>query len=141
MKNFRKVSIWIFINENKEILLQKRWKYSKNWEDYAFFWWWAEKNETPEQTFIREMREELWLFMKDFDYEFLWTYETFYEKNDFLAIRSIFVIKTDKKSEEFKVFEWEKAEYFSIFKARKLKFPNPVLEIFDLLEKYIQENF
>ncbi|PZM86683.1 hypothetical protein DLH72_00340 [Candidatus Gracilibacteria bacterium] len=141
MKNFRKVSIGIFINENKEILLQKRGKYSKNGEDYAFFGGGAEKNETPEKTFIREMREELGLLMKDFDYEFLGTYETFYEKNDFLAIRSIFVIKTDKKLEEFKVFEGEKAEYFSIFEARKLKFPNPVLEIFDLVEKYIQENF
>ena len=77
---------WIIIND-KRVLLIKRSK-NKWWipNIWVFPWWWAERNETPEETTIREVKEEVWLDFKiekfwseDENwkwhfYQFLWTY-------------------------------------------------------------------
>lgn len=78
---------WIIIDENKRVLLIKRWinkNYCPNY--FAFPWWMNEKDEIPENTAIREVREEIWLefvperlFLKDLNndfplYRFLWKY-------------------------------------------------------------------
>jgi ADP-ribose pyrophosphatase YjhB (NUDIX family) len=58
MKN---VWSWIII-QDKRILLIKRNKNKKTLADFwALPWWWQEWDETPEETTIREVKEEVWL--------------------------------------------------------------------------------
>jgi ADP-ribose pyrophosphatase YjhB (NUDIX family) len=67
MKN---ICHWIII-ESKRILLIKRSKDKRNFANFwAFPWWWQELNETPEETTIREVKEEVWL---DFEIERLFS--------------------------------------------------------------------
>lgn len=132
----REASAAIFYNDKKEILLQKRGAYSKYGEEYAFFGGGKEGNETPEETLIREVKEELWLNVRDLSYEFLGTFQTEFPERNLIAIRNIFLIPTDKKAEEFEVFEGEGAEYFSLEEAEKQSFPNPVDWVFDGLRNY-----
>lgn len=137
-KPVKKVSlIWFYNSENK-ILLQERWDYSKYWEEWAFFWWHREWNETPFETFLREAKEELDLDMTKFDYKHIWEY--IFEFPNIITRRNIFLIKTDLKEIDFNVFEWAWAKYFSFNEAKKLKFPSPVDETLDIIEKYILEN-
>ena len=84
-------TVALLINENKQILLTKRSNYTKHFPHcWTLPWWWKEEWETPEQTIIREIKEELWLdftptdiFMKyrvdykwerPYAYRFLWDY-------------------------------------------------------------------
>ncbi len=138
MKKIKKVSLVWFYNNKKEILLQERWDYSKYGEDWAFFGWHKEWEETPEETFIREAKEELDLDMRDFDYKHLW--EFVFEFPNLITHRNIFLIKTDLKDSDFKVLEWIWAKYFSIEDARTLRFPSPVDETLDIIEEYINKN-
>ncbi len=58
----RKIWSWILIDENKRVLLIKRiYTKNSNPNHWAFPWWWNEKNETMEETTIREVKEEVWL--------------------------------------------------------------------------------
>lgn len=138
MKQIRKVSLVIFYNSKNQLLLQERWDYSKWWEEWAFFGWGIEDWETAKEAFFREAKEELGLDMAKFDYNYLW--EFIYKFPERTTHRNIFIIKTDLKEDEFRVFEWIWAKYFSIDEARKLKFPSDVWEILDIIEKYIQKN-
>lgn len=135
MKQIRKVAFIWFYNENNEILLQERWDYSKNGEEWAFFWWWIEPWETPEEWFLREAKEELWLNMRDFDYKYIWDYT--FEFSDRIIYRSIFLIKTDLKETDFTVYEWAWAKYFNLEDAKKLKFPNSVDETIEIIKKHM----
>lgn len=48
------------------------WKTIKDFDElYLFFWWWREKNETPEVTAIREIKEEIELTLNANDLVFL----------------------------------------------------------------------
>lgn len=134
----RKVSTMIFINENWEILLQKRWYYSKRWEDVAFFWWWIEQWETHQQSLIREMKEELNLDLKLDQSIYLWEFISEDPEDESTIVRYLYIQKTQKKAEEFTVLEWEWAIFVTIEKARSLKFPSNVNHILEYLENYLK---
>ena len=80
-------AIILFYNDEWKILIQERWDYSKIWEEWAFFGWWVEDLETPQQWFFREAREELGLDMSEFDYKYIWEQIQYYPENDFQATR------------------------------------------------------
>ncbi len=134
----REVSAAVFYNCENEILLQKRGSYSKYGEEYAFFGGGKEWDETPEETLIREIKEELWLEISNFRYEFLGSFRAEFPERNLIAIRSIFVIPTQKKAEDFTVLEGEGAEYFSLEDAKKQSLPNPMPETFEVLWKYFK---
>ena len=55
----KQVSIILFYDDEKNLMIQERKKHSKYGEEYGFFGGHIEKGETPEQTFKRELKEEL----------------------------------------------------------------------------------
>lgn len=134
-KIVRKVAFIWFYNANNQILLQERWDYSKHGEEWAFFGWWIEEWETPEQWFLREAKEELGLDMRDFDYKFIWDY--IFEFPERIIHRSIFLIKTNLKETDFTVYEWVWAKYFDLEEAKKLKFPSPVDKTIEIIKKFM----
>lgn len=139
MQKIRKVAFICFYNKAWKILVQERWDYSKNWEDWSFFWWWIEEWETALEWFFREAKEELGIDMWDFDYDFIWE-SIFTWVNNTKVYRNFFMIKTDMNIEDFTVYEWAWAKYFSIDEARKLKFPSDPNSTLDLVEDYIKTN-
>lgn len=136
----RKVSIMAFINDKWEIMIQKRWSYSKNWEDYAFFGGWIDEWESHEEALIREMREELNLDIDIGECIYLWEFTSTYPELDFQAIRNIYIQHTWKNADEFEVLEWEAAQFVTINEARLLKFPTDVTNILDLLETFLNKD-
>jgi 8-oxo-dGTP pyrophosphatase MutT (NUDIX family) len=76
------ISSGIIIKENR-ILLIKRSKnkpLNANPNYWSLPWWRSENNETPFDTVIREVREEVWLHFtpKEVFHEFEWPYNNFY---------------------------------------------------------------
>lgn len=131
-------SCCIFYNQNWEVLLQKRDSISKIGEDYAFFGWWVEKWETPEEWLIREIKEELDIDLTPWDYDFIWNYDRI--ATDWKRIQSnLYAIKTDKKASDFIDLEWDWAEFKTIEKIKKTK----AYEVFnwekwvDMILKYV----
>ena len=138
MKDIRKVALIWFYNDKNQILLQERWDYSKYWEEWSFFGGWIEKWEFALEWFIREAKEELGLNMNDFDYDFLW--EFIFEYPERIVHRNIYMIKTYMKEEDFTVYEWSWAKYYSTKESRNLKFMSNVNKTLDILEKYMFDN-
>lgn len=130
-------AIIVFYNEEWKILLQERWDYAKVWEDWAFFGWWIGDWETPEEWFFREAQEELWLNMREFDYKYIWEQVQYYPEVDFQSTRHFFLVKTDKKENDFQVFEWVGCRYFTLKESRTLKFPLNQDKMIDFISKYI----
>lgn len=131
-------AIIVFYNNEWKILLQERGSYSKIWEEWAFFGGWVEEGETPLEGFFREAREELGLYMQEFDYKYIWERVQYYPEMDFLVNRHFYLIKTDKKEKDFQVFEWIWCKYFTCEEARTLKFPLDNNKMFDFIAKYIE---
>jgi 8-oxo-dGTP diphosphatase len=68
-----KVNVWVWIIIQKQrVLLIKRGENLPNPNFWAFPWWRQDDLETPEETTIREVKEEVWL---DFEIEKLYDYE------------------------------------------------------------------
>lgn len=70
----REVSIVIFYDEDKNIILQERGIHSKNGEKYGFFGGGVEANETPSEAIKRELIEELNYIPEKLEY---WTENSF----------------------------------------------------------------
>ncbi|MDD3645925.1 MAG: NUDIX hydrolase [Candidatus Gracilibacteria bacterium] len=135
MKKIKKASLICFYNNKNQILLQERGDYSKHGEDWGFFGGGIEKGETALDAFYREAKEELGLDMDDFEVEYLGEFR--FDLIDRIAYRNLFIIKTDMREVDFTVYEGVGAKYFSIEKARTLKFPSPVDGVIDIYENYI----
>lgn len=133
----RKVSLIWFYNDKNQILLQERWDYSKYGEEWAFFGWWIEDWETPEEAFIREAKEELDFDMTKFNYHYLWEFIYEFPELDLRTFRNVFLIKTELKETDFTILEWKSAKYFSFDDAKKLKFPSDPSETIDVIKNYI----
>lgn len=54
----RRVAVIIFYDEKKRILLQDRREISKRGEEWGFFGGGIEKDETPEEALVREIKED-----------------------------------------------------------------------------------
>lgn len=71
MNNVHLWAYWIFIKENKILLIKKsRWPYT--WM-YDLPWWWIEFLETIEECLKREIDEETWALI--YKNEFIWKNE------------------------------------------------------------------
>jgi 8-oxo-dGTP pyrophosphatase MutT (NUDIX family) len=67
----RTISLIIFFDKNKKILLQDRTGISKFGEEWGYFGGSVEKNETPKQTIIRETKEELDFDLINFNFKYI----------------------------------------------------------------------
>jgi len=119
----------IYNNENKLFLQDREW-IQKEWEDYSFFGWHLENNETPEKCLNREIKEELNIDLKENDFKFLCVLNTNTYKTNKNYDIYFYLYKTDKKEEDFEILEWKSGKYFSINEAKKLRFVANFEEIF-----------
>lgn len=113
----RKVSLIIFYDQDKRILLQDRGGISKRGEEWGFFGGGIEKGETPEQAMVRETEEELGFKLENFEY--IGNYRN--SLDGFTIDRHIFVSPLDDKLPKFSQCEGDKMELFHIHQAKSLK--------------------
>lgn len=118
----RKVSIIIFFDEKKRILLQDRTginKFGLKYE-WGFFGGGIEENETPEHAVIRETKEELDFELKNFKY--IGKYEGKINDNISIILYA-FISSLSDNLLKFKQKEGRKMKLFSLIEAEKLKLP------------------
>ena len=133
----RKVSLIVFYNENKEILLQDRTNMSKVGEEWGFFGGKIEKGETPEEAVIRETKEELSYDLQKNEFEFIGKIEFELREFNLYIIQYIFISPLKNKKESFIQCEGDSMGLSSLSKARTLKMVGCDTQTLELLEKTI----
>ena len=115
----RKVSLIVFYNDKKEILLQNRDDYKNEVNKWWFFWWWIEYSENPKEAVIRETKEELCFDLVDFNY--LWNIKkVIFHKWEEKEIEAFVYISYKKDKSNFELKEWKWMQFFDLNKAFKL---------------------
>ncbi|MDD5769789.1 MAG: NUDIX hydrolase [Candidatus Gracilibacteria bacterium] len=117
--NQRKVSLIVFYNDKKEILLQNRLGIAKRIADRGFFGGKIEDGETPEIAIIRETKEELCFDLIDFKYIGNHKSIVDYHGSD-LEVEAFIYISYIKNLDKFILQEGGGMEFFSIENAKKL---------------------
>lgn len=139
-QNPMKKLTWVIIalyNHEGKIFLQERGDYSKMGEEWSFFWGGVEEGESHYDAFLREVKEELALDMRQFETRYIWMDIKYYSEADFEVTRHFYLVKTDMKKEDFTIFEGIWGEYFTIDEAKKLKFPFHMDEELEMLKRNI----
>ncbi len=115
--NERHVSIIIFYDKKKRILMQKRKNISKYGEEWGFFGGGIEEGESPEEGLKREIKEELCYELKEFKFFKKYPSRIY---GDMKVSYSVFIALLPLIS-EFKQTEGDLMKLFSIDEAKKLK--------------------
>ncbi len=126
-----KVSLIVFYDNKKRILLQDREGISRFGEEWGFFGGKIEDGETKEQSLVRETKEEL-----DFDlqnYEYIGKVKIYH--HDHMSERFLFISSLDDNFSKFKLKEGKDMKIFTIKEARKLKMVVGDNSLLDILEK------
>jgi len=87
----RKVSIIVFYDDKGNVLLQDRRKRSKWGEEYGIFGGKIEEGENPEQSLLREIKEELDITLED--YSLFKKYSQELRSINHVAVRNVFIAK------------------------------------------------
>lgn len=116
----RCISVIIFYDDKKRILLHDRRGISKFGNEWGFFGGGIEGNETPEQAIVRETKEELDFDLKQFKY--IGKYDEKFNEN-FSVIVHVFVSPLNDNLSKFKQKEGIGMKIFSLAEAEKLKMP------------------
>lgn len=106
-KEFRTTTRWIIFNSKNKILLVK---HKKDWK-WVLPGWHREKEESPHEALVRELKEE---FQMDFD--FIWDF--FDTKDDWIMLLPLPI---DNYLVSY-IYKWEevsKVEYIFLWKAKK----------------------
>ncbi len=123
----RKVSVIIFYDDKKRILLQDRRGINKLGEAWGFFGGKIEEGESPEQAVVRETKEELNFDLKNYKYVGEYTYgvdESLRKKFNFdfeNILCSVFVAPLKNNLSKFRLKEGRRMKLFSLSEAEKLK--------------------
>ena len=124
----RNVSLIVFYNNKKRILLQDRTGISKIGEEWGFFGGEIKRDETPEEAVVRETKEEFSFDLKEYKYVGEYSYnieESLKEKFanfDFDAVLcKVFISPLKNNLSRFKLKEGKKMKLFSLEEAEKLK--------------------
>ncbi len=131
----RKVALIIFYDKEKRILLQDRTGMSRWGNVWGFFGGGIEEGETPEQTVMREAKEELDVVLTDHIY--LGNCKSVID-NELLVDRYVFIAPlVDIK--RFTLHEGRAMQLFSMDEARKLKMVPGDELVLDMIEKQHQK--
>ena len=123
----REVVCIAIVNENRELLVQKREQVSSKWgEEWSFFGGGIEEGETPELALKREAMEELWLDLNEKEFSPIWKTERYSGKVGKYYIRTLYLIKTTKKESDFVDQEAQGAYFKNFDEVTKLKFVTPI---------------
>lgn len=131
----REVSTVVFYDEQKRILLQDRRSISKFGEEWGFFGGSIEAGESPIETAIREIEEEL---------EYKLTSPKFFKSYDATLPTGISAIEHLHlaKFPGYDIFNQQEGDgmrLFSIFEARQLKLLDVYYKILDDLELHLSK--
>ena len=113
-----KVSLIIFYDSRKRILLQDRRGISKTGEEWGYFGGHIEKGETPEQTLIRETKEELGYDLKADEYRHIGHFVDSFK--DMTIDRQVYIAPMPPLS-KLKLAEGKKMKLFTLEQALGLK--------------------
>ncbi len=128
----------IIYNNKKEILLQKRWKYSKYGEERSFFWWSIEQWESTLSAIKREIKEELWIKIIEEELLYLWQTKHFIIAHQTNYIRDIYAIKSSQ--EEYIDNEAYWAHFIHIGQIKKLKMITNITQEYEIIKTLFSNN-
>jgi len=129
----RRVAVIIFYDEKKRILLQDRSGISKFGEEWGFFGGGLEKDETPEEAVVREVKEELDYQLDN--YSFL--KEVHYVTSKFNITLYAFIAPLKDKFKKFNQKEGKEMRLYSLEQAKKLKMVPTDYPILDALKEVL----
>ena len=116
-----------------KLLLQKRKWISKYWEEWSFFGWRIEKWENSKKALIREINEELWFDIDNWDIKYLWETVHYLKDLDLEYHRFLYLINIPEEINKFNDQEWSWAYFFDLKKIADLKFNTNIdIEILQL---------
>lgn len=129
----RKVSVIIFYNNRKQILLQARTGISKFGEEWGFFGGSIENGETPEEAIVRETKEELDYQLK----EYFFFNEFHCVKPGFDIILYVFITPLKNELKKFNQKEGKEMKLYSLKQAKKLKMMFTDYSVLDALKEIL----
>lgn len=132
------VACALLLNNKNELLIQDRKWISKYWEEWSFFWWGLEEWENSKEALIREIKEELWYDISNWEIIYLWEIVHYIKTIDIEYHRFLYWIKIPNNIENFYDNEWSWAIFFSLDEIKKLKFNTNILaEVMQLENNFI----
>ena len=135
------VACAILVNENNEVLIQKREGISKYWEEWSFFGGWIEGAESSREALVREMSEELEKDIGSWKYSDLWEVVHMIPWFDIEYHRHVFLLHIPVWSTDFVDHEWAGAYFFSIEEIREKKFNTPIHEEMERVIKCLEKHW
>jgi 8-oxo-dGTP pyrophosphatase MutT (NUDIX family) len=113
----------VIVDKKNRILLQDRTSISKYGEEWSFFGWHMEHNESIVETAQREASEELHIFLWKKQIHYIGTTIHYLRDKNIQYTRHICLIPVkDITDLNLKDYEWSGANIFSISKIDNLKF-------------------
>lgn len=131
----REVAAAIFYNKENKILLQNRKKISKLGEEWGFFGGGIEKNETPKQALVREIKEELNYEIKEFSF---FRTEVFENENHHIEINYYLIPLDNINIRQFDQKEGNGMVFYSLEEAKTLKMNPKDKEVIQALEEFFK---
>lgn len=132
----RNTSIIILYRKDKTFSVQERGDASKCGEEYAFFGGGIEKEETPEQALIREIKEELNITLTN--YEFLGAFDNEFQPG-FWSKRHLFAAPYEQYENSIKVLEGKGLRMVTVEEFMKLNFFPKDKEAKPLIENFLKK--
>lgn len=128
----KSVACALLIKDWKLLLQERKW-ISKYWEEWSFFWWRIEEWENSKEALIREMNEELWFDINNWNVKYLWEVVYYLKDLDLEYHRFLYLIEIPEDVNKFDDQEWSWAYFFGLDKVKDLKFnTNTEVEILQL---------
>ena len=128
----KSVACALLVKDWKLLIQERKW-ISKYWEEWSFFGWKIEEWENSKETLIREMNEELWFDINNWDIKYLWEVVHYLDDLDLEYHRFLYLINIPENINKFNDQEWSWAYFFDLSEVKNLKFnTNTEVEILQL---------
>ena len=121
------------------LLIQDRKGIAKYGEDWSFFWWWIEDNETPKQALLREMNEELGFDISNWHILEWWEIVHSLPDYDIEYYRYLFFISIPDRVTVFQDYEWAGAHLIPVSELHTLKFNTDISREIEFLNNSISK--
>ncbi len=129
----RTVALIVFFDKNKKVLLQSRIGISKYGEEWSYFGGGVEKDETPKQAIIREIKEELSFDLTKINFKYIGKYDILFYNDKYFGNSFFFIAQLDEDIlNKFNQKEGKSYKLFTIEEAKKLN-PGCILQKTDFL--------